>query len=114
MTLTTYIIILGAFTWLGNIDPVWIAFIGTIFGGAGLKFIEKWLNRSKESADVRRNLHEEIKDLNSRLDTVENEVTFWRNRFYEEQEENAMLRIQLIENGLKPIPKTPIPPTQQT
>jgi len=96
---------------LGAIDPAWIALIGTILGGVGLKVAEKFLNKHAEQRDDRKDYREEINELRTRLDTVENEVTFWRNRFYEEQEDNAMLRVLLIQNGVSPPNKRVVAPS---
>lgn len=86
-----------------TLDPAWIALIGTIFGGVGLKVVESWLSKTDRQQVVRRDLHQEVSDLMARLDTVEAEVTHWRNAFYAEQERGAMLRIQLIRNGILPM-----------
>lgn len=83
-------------------DPAWIALIGTVFGGVGLKVIERWLSKTERESAGRRDLLTEVSDLQKRIDLLEEEVTAWRNRYYEEQEKVAMLRVQAINAGLLP------------
>lgn len=118
--MTIYLIAMGVFETLGNVPPGWLALCGTVIGTLGLKLLEKRLNKGKEQIDVRKDFREEItqlRDANNqcqvRLDKVEEEVTFWRNRFYEEQEENSVLRVMLINKGIEPPAKRVIPPSQQ-
>lgn len=71
-----------------------IALIGTIFGGAGLKAIEAFLNRSKNQIEkekaeadmaksMREELRTEINTLKSELRTVEKELDEWRQKYYD-------------------------------
>lgn len=92
-------------------NPPLLAGIFTLLGGVGLKVVEKFMNKNVEKRDDRKEFREQIEGLQKRLDEVEKEVTFWRNRFYEEQEDNATLRIQMITGGLTPPTKTVIPPS---
>lgn len=86
-----------------HLDPAWIALIGTIFGGLGLKLTEKWLGRHTDAIPIRSQLWQEVKDLNERIDKLEEQILFWRGRYYEEQERNAVLRIQLVQHGIAPV-----------
>lgn len=81
------------------VNPGFIALLGTLFGGAGLKVIEKWLGKSAEKRSERRDLNEEITNLVNRIDKLENEVTQWRTMYYHEQEQVALLRVLVIQNG---------------
>lgn len=83
-------------------SPVVVALAGTVIGGVGLKLVEKWLGRTKDQLDIRGKLIHEIEAMQTRLDKVEEEVTHWRNLYYNEQEKAAMLRIQLIQAGQTP------------
>lgn len=103
-------LLLYPLAFLADVDGAWLALVGTLFGGAGLKVIEAYLSRSKDKQVVRRDLVEELHKLQERLDLVEDEVTFWRSRYYEEQEDSAKLRILMIQNGLEPPSKVVYPP----
>lgn len=93
-------------SFVSGIDPAWIALIGTLCGGIGLKVLEHWLGKSKEknaeAAGARRDLTAEVKDLVDRVDKLESEVTQWRDRYYTEQEKRHLLRLQILEAGLIP------------
>lgn len=69
-----------------EINQAWIALIGAILGGSGLKVIEAWLNRPKEHADAetefRNELREEVKSLREELRKVEAELDSWREKYY--------------------------------
>lgn len=91
-------------------NPGVLALAGTIFGASGLKMVEKWLSRGAEKREAGRDYRGEIAELVTRMDAVEQQVTFWRNRFYEEQEHNHVLRIQMIQGGLTPPPLIAQPP----
>lgn len=98
---------------LNEIDGAWLALIGTLFGGAGLKLIEAYLGRGSAKSTIRRDLVEEVGKMQERMDRVEEEVTFWRSRFYEEQEYGAKLRIMLIQEGLEPPERIIHPPVRK-
>jgi hypothetical protein len=70
-----------------EITTAWIALIGTILGGAGLKFIEHWLSRSKVRDDtasqLRTELRTEIQGLKTELNNVESDLDKWRGKYYE-------------------------------
>lgn len=87
-----------------------LALVGTIFGGVGLKTAEKIMGRSADKREAGRDYRGEITELVTRMDKLELEVGFWRNRFYEEQEHNAILRIAMIQGGLVPPPLVASPP----
>lgn len=71
-----------------------VALMGTIFGGAGLKIIESWLGRAKVKADqgaaIRDELRRDIEGLRKQLENGEIEqrrleglVEEWRAKYYE-------------------------------
>lgn len=89
---------------------VW-AVIGTVIGTIVLKWGDRWLNRSATERDDRKSYREEISELRDelrstttecqhRIDLLEEEVTRWRNLYYEEQYKAADFKRQLIEAGL--------------
>ena len=77
-------------------SEAFLILVGTLFGGVGLKVVEKWLNKSADNRSDRQEFRSEIKDLNDRIDRLEQEVDDWRVRFYKMQEQNAQLRLFII------------------
>lgn len=92
------------------VDPTWFALIGTIFGGVGLKIVEKFLNKNVERVSERKDYRDEIKELRERLDKVESEVDTWRERYYHNEEEIQTLRAFMIGMGIDPPVRVPLPP----
>lgn len=83
-----------------------IALIGTVFGGAGLKAIEGFLNRSrnkmeekKSEADIASNMREELRSeintLKSELRTVEQELDTWKQKYYDLLEQFIQVKAQV-------------------
>jgi chromosome segregation ATPase len=77
-----------------NLDPAWIALIGTLCGGLGLKVLEHWLGKSKvkidEASKLRDELRiqlneqrEEIKDYETRLNALQREYYDLRDKYSE-------------------------------
>lgn len=70
-----------------EITTAWIALIGTMLGGVGLKFVEHWLSRSKIRDDtatqLRNELRTEIQSLKQELNNVEADLDKWRGKYYE-------------------------------
>lgn len=70
-----------------EITTAWIALIGTVLGGVGLKFVEHWLSRSKvrddTAAQLRNELRTEIQGLKTELNNVESDLDKWRGKYYE-------------------------------
>lgn len=93
--------------YLESLPPGAWAVLGTILGTIALKLIEKVVSRDRDSREERLSYRTEINELHGRLDNVEKEVTFWRARYYQEQEISAALRRRLIENGLDSSPPSP-------
>lgn len=69
-----------------EISQAWLALIGAVLGGSGLKFIEHYLSRPKikdDSATAFRNeLREEVKNLREELRKTEKELDEWRAKYY--------------------------------
>lgn len=85
-----------------NIDGAWLALIGTLFGGAGLKVIEAYLGRTRakqdQGASIREELRLELTGLrqeiaNAKVEEIrlEKEVDTWRNMYYEQFVKSAAL-----------------------
>lgn len=97
------------------IDPAWIALIGTIFGGIGLKFAEKWLGRSKERTDdaaqIRDELRIEITSQRAEIKELELEVERWRTEYYNLRDAHVKVQTDLtlaLQNIRRQTPETPI------
>jgi len=84
-----------------EISQAWLALLGALLGGSGLKFIEYWLSRSKvkddAAAQMRTELREEIKGLREELRTVEDELDKWRGKYYELMDEFMKAKGDLAE-----------------
>lgn len=89
-----------------NIDGAWLALIGTLFGGAGLKVIEAYLGRTRQKQDqgasIREELRLELTGLRQELTDakveeirLEKEVDTWRSMYYEQFVKSAALVTEL-------------------
>lgn len=81
-----------------------IALLGTLFGGAGLELIKRWLGKAKEKDDtatqLRKELRGELTSLKKELSDVERELDEWKARYYEVMEKYLTVKIQ-YENALR-------------
>lgn len=88
---------------LSSIPAPWLTLIGTIFGGAGLKFLEWFLGRGKNKIDIaaqlRDELRKDIKDLQNRVDELEAENEKWRARAFKAEEEVAVRNALIASHG---------------
>ena len=89
-------------------NPAFLALVGTIFGGAGLKIIESLLNRSKTQTDIaaqiRSELRTDVQGLREEIRKVEAELDEWKKKYYD-------LLDQFYRRGLKPDdPDDDVPP----
>lgn len=75
---------------LGGLDPAWIALIGTLCGGIGLKVLEHWLGRNKFKTDEATRIREELRTDMTALRTenkeLERQVDEWRLKYYDLRE----------------------------
>lgn len=94
------------------LHPGVLALAGTIVGTLGLKILEKFLSRNIEKQDLRRDIHSELTEALKRIDKLEDEVTQWRQRYYAQEEQVALLRTMLIKNGHELPERLVIPPGQ--
>lgn len=83
-------------------DPAVLALIGTLFAGAGLKFVERWLARPNIRMTENEFYRNQINELRERLDKVEAEVDDWRERYYRTKEEVETLKAHIIRLGIQP------------
>lgn len=83
-----------------------VALVGTIFGGAGLKVIESWLGRAKERATeaqaIREELRQQIENLRAQLDKASAEeqrleglIEEWRGKYYDLRDEKQHVVTEL-------------------
>lgn len=76
-----------------------LTFLGTVFAGAGLKWIEGFLKKAKDKDDTATNLRNELRAeltaLKAEIQATEKELDQWRERAYHMQEQLLYIRIQL-------------------
>lgn len=89
-----------------EISQAWLALIGALLGGSGLKFIEHWLSRPKVKDDAassfRNELREEVKNLRDELRKTEQELDAWRAKYYALMDEFSRAKIER-DNALQKI-----------
>ena len=76
-----------------------LTFLGTVFAGAGLKWIEGFLKKAKDKDDTATNLRNELRGeltaLKAEIQATEKELDQWRERAYKMQEQLMYIKIQL-------------------
>lgn len=76
-----------------------LTFLGTVFAGAGLKWIEGFLKKAKDKDDTATNLRNELRTeltaLKAEIQATEKELDSWRERAYRMQEDLLMMKVQL-------------------
>lgn len=82
------------------LDPAWIALIGTLCGGIGLKLLEHWLGKNKikidEASKLRDELRIEITAQREEIKTLEAEVDRWRKDYYDLRDKYATLNTEYL------------------
>jgi len=80
-------------------NPALVALVGTLFGGAGLKITESFLNRSKNQNDVatqiRQELRQDVQSLRDEIKDLQDELDKWKGKYYD-------LLDQFYKKGLVP------------
>ena len=87
-------------------NPGFVALMGTIFGGAGLKVIESWLGKAKEraaeNATIRDELRKDIDNLRAQLAAADEEekrleaqIEEWRGKYYDLRDEKQQVVTEL-------------------
>lgn len=95
-------------------NPGFIALVGTLFGGAGLKMIESWLGRAKQRQEanqvMRDELRKEIESLRMQLTSanieeqrLEAEIEAWRSKYYDlrDEQQKVVTELMIVSNKLK-------------
>lgn len=81
------------------IDPAWIALIGTVCGGVGLKAAEHWLGRNKvktdDAARIRDELRMEITAQREEIKQLEDAANKWREEYFNLKEKYINLQTEL-------------------
>lgn len=89
-----------------EISQAWLALIGALLGGSGLKFIEHYLSRPKVKEDAasafRAELREEVKNLREELRKTEADLDEWRTKYYALLDEFSKAKIDR-DNALQKI-----------
>jgi chromosome segregation ATPase len=82
-----------------HLDAGWVALIGTVFGGAGLKFAEHWLSRGRvridDASKIRDELRGEIVANREEIKSIEAEVEKWRAEYYNMRDKYIQLQTEL-------------------
>lgn len=82
-----------------NLDPTVIALISTLFGGAGLKFIEYWLSRNKVKVDhatqIRTELRDDLESRRAEVGRLSEELDEWRERYFDIKAEYIQVKSEL-------------------
>lgn len=94
-----------------TLDPGWIALLGTLGGGTGLKVVEHFLNKGQtktnEASKIREELRTQIEDQRTEIRRLEEQVEDWRNKYYDLRDAHiklqteTMLEIQKLKEGLR-------------
>lgn len=82
------------------IDPAWIALIGTLCGGIGLKVAEHWLGKGKvkvdDAARIRDELRLEITAQREEIKELEQQVQKWQADYYDLRDKHIKLQTELM------------------
>lgn len=87
-------------------DTAWIALIGTLAGGAGLKVVEKVLSSGAEKTDTASKLREELRkdqtELKEELRRVDHELDQWKEKYFLLLQEYLEVKSQVAHEPEKP------------
>ncbi len=95
-------------------NPGFIALMGTLFGGAGLKLVEQYLGKAKQKQDagaaIRAELRIEIDSLRKQLveasaeeQRLEAQIEEWRSKYYDlrDDKQKVVTELTIALNKLK-------------
>lgn len=84
-----------------NSADAWIALLGTLFGGVGLKAVESWMNRNKEKDDYdarqRKELRDDLAQTREELHRAEEALDKIRYKHYSLIDDFITVRAELID-----------------
>mgnify|MGYP003295992327 CR=1 FL=1 len=76
-----------------------LTFLGTVFAGAGLKWIEGKLKAAKDKDDIATNLRDElrgeVKTLRQEAKDSDAETVIWKAKYYEAYEKLLLARVEI-------------------
>ncbi len=79
-------------------DPSLYTTGGAVIGALGIKIIEKIFRmkrqESAEAHDIRKEMRDEIKSLNLKIESVHSDLDHWKSKYYRLSEENAVLKVK--------------------
>ena len=82
-----------------SLDPTWLALIGALFGGTGLKIIDHQLNKRRDRTDdaarIRDELRIEINSQREEISALSKERDKWRDDYYNLRDEVGRLATEL-------------------
>lgn len=85
-----------------NIPNAWLALVGALVGGSGLKALEHFLSKEKVENDMatsfRKELRDEVTTLRAELRLAESEGDLWRDKYYKVMDENYALKSRVDRN----------------
>ena len=91
--------VLWFFVTVVHLDPAWLALLGTLFGGVGLKAVERYLGRKQlhidDATNIRNELRLEIESLREENKALEAEVDRWRASYYDLRDRVVHLETEL-------------------
>lgn len=80
------------------LTPV-LSLLGAVFAGAGLKWLEAWLKRAKDTDDTATNLRNELRGeltaLKIEIQNTEKELDEWKLKYFTAVESLMLMRVQL-------------------
>ena len=81
--------------------PAWIALLGAVLGGAGLKAVEHWLGRNHIRIDDARQIRDELRttitDLRAEVAALDAAVDQWRTNYYDLRDQYLTLHVRLTQ-----------------
>ena len=84
---------------------LWFALLGAIFGGAGVRAIEKWLSRSETRSALESSLRTELRDdlqaLKEDNERLRRERNEWQVRYWEQYELRLIEEDRRRDEGLE-------------
>lgn len=82
-----------------NLDPAWIALIGTVFGGVGLKVLDHYLGKNKLRSDdatrMRDELRIEINNQKDEINKLEAQRDEWQLKYLDVRDQLSKLQTEL-------------------
>lgn len=90
-----------------DISPTWVALLGTVFGGVGLKVVESRLAKKTKQMDIQANfqltlerqietLKKDIINMRVEVDSTEKEMDEWREKYWKLMEEFNAKQVDLL------------------